>query len=114
MRIVFMGTPEFALPSLERLVTAGYQVIAVYTQPDKKTGRKQTIEKSPVRIAAEKNNIPVLAPIRFDSGAILEIEKQKPEIIIAAAYGKILPEKLPPLLRKQSYCQSPRKCLSQG
>ncbi len=87
-----MGTPEFAERILSALISEKYNIISVYTQPDKKVGRKQASEKSPVRISAEKNGIAVFTPSRLDSAAISEIKKQKPDIIVVAAYGKILPE----------------------
>ncbi len=86
LKVIFMGTPEFAGEILSALLEKKYNIISVYTQPNKKTGRKQLVEKSPVRIAAEKNNIPVFTPGRFDAGAISEIEKQKPDIVVVAAY----------------------------
>lgn len=92
LKMLFMGTPAFAEEILSALTSKKYNIISVYTQPDKKTGRKQLVKKSPVRIAAEKNNIPVFTPGRLDAGAISEIEKQKPDLIIVAAYGKILPK----------------------
>lgn len=87
-----MGTPEFAGEILSALINEKYNIISAYTQPDKKIGRKQLLEKSPVKIVAEKNNIPVFTPVRLNVAAISEIEKQKPDIIVVAAYGKILPK----------------------
>lgn len=92
LRVIFMGTSEFAEIILSALLREKYNIIAVYTQPDKKTGRKQISEKSPVKITAEKNNIPVFTPIRFDIAVLTEVKKQKPDLILVAAYGKILPE----------------------
>ena len=87
-----MGTPRFAGIILSALLHKKFNIIAIYTQPDKKIGRKQVWQKSPVKIIAEKNNIPVFTPIRLDPDAITEIKKLKPDIIIVAAYGKILPQ----------------------
>lgn len=87
-----MGTPEFAEGILSTLIREKYKITSVYTQPDKRVGRKQISEKSPVRIAAEKNNIAVFTPSRLDASVVSEIKKQKPDIIIVAAYGRILPK----------------------
>lgn len=87
-----MGTPEFAERILSALIHEKYNITSVYTQPDKKVGRKQISEKSPVRIAAEKNNIAVFTPGRLDASVVSEIKKQKPDIIIVTAYGRILPK----------------------
>lgn len=92
LKTIFMGTPGFAENILSALIREKYNVVAVYTQPDKKTGRKQKAQKNPAKIAAEKNNIPVFTPVRFDSGAISEMAKFKPDLILVAAYGKILPK----------------------
>lgn len=91
-RVVFMGTPEFSCPILERL-TRLVNVVLVVTQPDKEVGRKKVLTKSPVKILAEKHNIPVFQPkkIRED---FKKIEEVKPDLIITCAYGQILPKKL--------------------
>lgn len=87
-----MGTSAFAERILSAFINENYNIISVYTQPDKKAGRKQALHKSPVRISAEKNSILVFTPSRLDASAVSEISKQKPDIIIVAAYGKILPQ----------------------
>ena len=92
LKMIFMGTPEFAEKILSALISEKYNLVAAYTQPNKKVGRKQILEKSPVKITAEKNNIPVFTPSRLDHEALAEIEKQKPDLILVAAYGKILPK----------------------
>jgi methionyl-tRNA formyltransferase len=92
LRTIFMGTPEFAENILSALLENGYDIISVYTQPDKKVGRKQIVQKSPVRILAEKKNIPVFTPVHFDSDTISQMAKQKPGLLLVAAYGKILPQ----------------------
>ena len=92
MKIMFMGTPEFAVPSLEAVCTA-HQVVCVVSQPDKPKGRGHNLQPTPTKIIAEKHGIPVEQPIILKDGAFSEIlDKYQPELIVAAAYGKILPE----------------------
>lgn len=93
MRIVFMGTPDFAVPSLKALLDAGHEVCAVYTQPDKPQGRKQVLTAPPVKELALANGIPVHQPATLKN----EEEQEKlralaPEVIIVVAYGKLLPK----------------------
>lgn len=94
LRVIFMGTPLFAREILNALLKDGYNIISVYTQPDKKVGRKQELQKSPAKILAQENNIKVYEPRKLDESAVNEIREQKPDLIIVAAYGKILPESL--------------------
>lgn len=95
MKIVFMGTPEFAVPCLEALKNAGHELLAVFTQPDKPKGRKYKISPPPVKIKAMDMGIPVYQPATLKDGDALNILKQfEPEIIIVAAYGKILPKEI--------------------
>ena len=92
MRIVFMGTPDFAVPSLEALLKAGHDVIAVYCQPDKPKGRGHKLLPPPVKELALKHNIPVYQPVSLRKPeAIEELRVLQPELIVVAAYGKILP-----------------------
>ncbi len=93
-KIIFMGTPVFADVILNALLEKKYSILSVYAQPDKKTGRKHLIKKPAVKLTAEKNNIPVFQPQKLDASAVLEIKKQNPDLIIVAAYGKILPGKI--------------------
>ena len=72
LRIVFMGTPEFAVPSLRALVAGGYQVVGVVTAPDKPAGRGQHLQSSPVKQFAEERGLPVLQPERFRDPAFLD------------------------------------------
>lgn len=92
MRILFMGTPDFALFSLRALVEAGENVIGVITQPDKPKGRGYTLTPPPVKVYALEQNLPVLQPntLRGEEFAAT-LEKLDPELIIVVAYGKILP-----------------------
>ncbi len=101
MRIVFFGTPDFAVPSLKALLDSGHDVVAVVTQPDKVKGRGRLLSQPPVKELALLNGIPVLQPrnIRTDSFCE-ELSLLKPEAIAVVAYGKIVPPavlKLPPL-----------------
>jgi methionyl-tRNA formyltransferase len=93
MRVVFMGTPEFAVPPLLALVNAGHDVAAVFTQPDKPQGRKMLLVPPPVKKAARKAGIPVFQPTSLKSTAEAErIAALKPDVIAVAAYRKILPK----------------------
>ena len=92
MKIVFMGTPDFAVPSLEALLKAGHEVAAVYTQPDKPKGRGHKLLPPPVKELAIKHDIPVYQPVSMrKEEAIEELRALQPELIVVAAYGKILP-----------------------
>ncbi|MFA6383074.1 MAG: methionyl-tRNA formyltransferase [Parcubacteria group bacterium] len=92
LRTIFMGTSSFAENILSALLTSQYNIISVYTQPDKKVGRTQELQKSAVKLTAEKNNIPVYGPARIDESVFQELKNQKPDLIVVAAYGRILPE----------------------
>ncbi|MDM5198818.1 methionyl-tRNA formyltransferase [Fictibacillus enclensis] len=93
MKIVFMGTPDFSVGVLRRLVEDGYEVAAVVTQPDKPQGRKKEIKPTPVKEEAMKHGIPVLQPkkLRAEYEEVLEY---KPDLIVTAAYGQILPSEI--------------------
>lgn len=93
MKIVFMGTPDFSVPVLQRLVKDGYEVAAAVTQPDKPQGRKKEIKPTPVKAEALKHNIPVLQPIKLRN-EFQEILDLKPDLIVTAAYGQILPKEI--------------------
>ncbi len=92
MRIVFMGTPDFALFSLRALCEAGEDVVGVVTQPDKPRGRGYVLTPPPVKVYAEERGIPVYQPTTLKNGAFDEtLSALHPELIIVVAYGKILP-----------------------
>ena len=92
-RIVFAGTPEFALASLTALVDAGHSVVAVYTQPDRPAGRGRRVTASPVKRFAEERGIVVLQPETFrDEAAVADLAALQPDILIVAAYGLLLPQ----------------------
>ncbi|MGZ7443804.1 methionyl-tRNA formyltransferase [Paenibacillus sp. TH7-28] len=93
MKIVFMGTPEFAVPSLEALLREGYDVAAVVTQPDRPQGRKKVLTPTPVKEAALRHGLPVLQPARMRAPeAVAEVAAYQPDLIVTAAYGQILPK----------------------
>ncbi len=95
MRIVFMGTPDFAVPSLEMLVKEGYEVVAVVTQPDKPKGRGNKMTAPPVKEFALKHQIMVLQPDKIKTPEFIEqIRALKPDLFITAAYGKIISREL--------------------
>ncbi|MGJ3649841.1 methionyl-tRNA formyltransferase [Sphingomonas sp. GlSt437] len=94
MRIVFMGTPDFAVPVLEALVAAGHEVVAVYCQPARPAGRGKVLQPSPVQRAAEALGIEVRTPVSFrkDAAAVDAFAALKPDVAVVAAYGLILPQ----------------------
>lgn len=88
-----MGTPDFAVPSLQALLDAGHEVCAVYTQPDKPQGRKQVLTPPPVKVLAQEHHIPVYQPLSFKGAdAQAQLRALEPEVIIVVAYGKLLPK----------------------
>lgn len=95
MRLVFMGTPDFAVPSLRTLVEAGHEVAAVFTQPDKPKNRGMKLQPTPVKEYAMTQNIPVYQPEKLRDGTALDLLKKiMPELIVVAAYGRILPKEI--------------------
>ena len=93
MNIIYMGTPDFAVPALRRLYESRHTVSAVFTQPDKPQGRKMVLTPPDVKVCAEKLGIPVYQPVSFKSEEPLEIiKKYNPDVIVVAAYGKLLPK----------------------
>lgn len=100
-RVIFMGTPDFAVPCLDMLVQKGYDVVAVVTQPDRPKGRGQKLTPSPVKAKALEYEINVLQPEKIKDPAILtELTALKPDIIVVVAFGQFLPKALldlPPL-----------------
>ena len=101
LRIIFMGTPDFAVPSLKKLLASPDEIIAVVCQPDKQKGRGRKLSAPPVKVLAAESNLPVLQPTSIRTESFLnEIRSLKPDLIIVTAYGKILPVELlnlPPL-----------------
>lgn len=95
MRVVFMGTPDFAVPCLQKLIDLNYEITGVFTQPDKPKGRHGVLTPPPVKELAVKYNIPVYQPVKMKDGTAFEMVKEaNPEIIIVVAYGKILPKEI--------------------
>ncbi|MBP9999993.1 MAG: methionyl-tRNA formyltransferase [Clostridiales bacterium] len=93
MKVVYMGTPDFAVPPLKALVEAGYEVLAAVTQPDKPKGRGKTLLPPPVKEEAMKHNIPVLQPLKARDPEFQEALKAlNPDIIVVAAFGQIIPK----------------------
>jgi methionyl-tRNA formyltransferase len=92
MRVVFLGTPDFAVPALRTLLDHGYDVCAVYTQPDKPSGRGHKLHPGPVKALAQSRGIPVLQPARIRNEENRPtLEGLHPDFIVVAAYGQILP-----------------------
>ena len=93
MRVVFMGTPEFAVPCLEHLILNQYQVAAVYTQPDKPVGRGRSLASPPVKRVALNWKLPVVQPVSLGKAeAVEQLASYYPDIIVVAAFGHILPQ----------------------
>lgn len=95
MRIIFMGTPDFAVPSLKKLIDDQHEIAAVFTQPDKKVGRKQILTPPPVKQLALQYSIHVYQPATLKDGKAFDLIREiSPDLIVVAAYGKILPENI--------------------
>ena len=106
MNIVFMGTPDFAVPCLKALIDSGENIQAVFTQPDKPKGRGYKLTPPPVKETALTYNIPVYQPISLKNGEDAEntlktLNELSPDLIIVVAYGKILPKAI---LDLPKYC----------
>jgi len=101
LRLVFMGTPEFAVPSLRALIDGEDKVVGVVTQPDQPAGRGMMLHAPPVKILAVAHNLPVFQPTKLREPTVLEhLQRWQPDVVVVAAYGKMLPSPiltLPPL-----------------
>ncbi len=100
LRIVFMGTPGFAVPSLERLIADGHSVIGVFTQPDRPKGRGGKVQMSEVKECALKHGIPVFQPVKMRLDGLEPLKELKPDLCVTAAFGQILSQEVldvPPL-----------------
>ena len=100
MRIVFMGTPEFAVPSLEKLAGGGHEVGGVFTQPDRPRGRGNKLSPSPVKACAQQYGIPVFQPEKIRRDGVEDLRGLKPDLCVTAAFGQILSQEIldiPPL-----------------
>ena len=95
LKIIFMGTPEFAVPTLKAIHKSGHKILEVYTQPAKKKDRGQKIKNSPIHDCAEYYNLKVRCPVSLEANDELDnFIKLKPDLVIVVAYGKIIPNKL--------------------
>lgn len=95
LRVLFYGSPDFAVPTLQALIDSPYRPIAVVTQPDARAGRGRSLRPPPVKALAESNGIPALQPAQLrDRAAIAQIASLKPDLQIVAAYGQIIPSEL--------------------
>ncbi|WP_457755995.1 methionyl-tRNA formyltransferase [Thermodesulfatator indicus] len=95
LRIIFMGTPAFAVPILKALLTREDEVVAVVTQPDKPAGRGKRLTPPPVKLVAQEKGVPVFQPAKIKDQEFLEtLKKLLPDVIVVAAYGKILPKEV--------------------
>ena len=94
MRIVFMGTPDFAVPSLQALHEAGYQVVGVFTQPDRPKGRGNKLQASPVKQEAQQLGIPVYQPEKIRRDGVEDLKSLQPDLCVTAAFGQILSQEL--------------------
>ena len=94
LKIVFMGTPAFAVPSLDALLRRGHDVVGVFTQPDRRAGRGRRLRPSPVKAFAEQHGLPVFQPasLRNDTEACAQVAGLEPDAIVVAAYGLFLPK----------------------
>jgi len=93
MKIIFLGTPEFAVPTLERVIKAGHSVVQVVTQPDRPKGRKQELTASPVKAAALRHGIPVYQPERIRRPeAVEQLRNLAPDVMVVVGYGQIIPQ----------------------
>src|SRR4051794_7108822 len=101
LRLIFMGTPEFAVPTLLELASHGHDIAAVYTRPAKPAGRGMNVQLSPVEQAARRLNLPVLTPLTLKTPeSEAEFRAHKAEAAVVVAYGMILPQRIldvPPL-----------------
>lgn len=90
--VVFMGTPAFAATALAALIGESYNIVGVVTQPDRKVGRKQELTASAVKTLALEHTLPIFQPEKLDTEAVKTIADWKPDVIVVAAYGRILPK----------------------
>ncbi len=95
MRIVYMGTPDFAVPTLRALLGSTHEVVGAFSQPDRPKGRGYKLVPPPVKELALSHGVPVYQPVKMRDGTALEIlKKLKPDVIVVAAYGRILPKEI--------------------
>lgn len=93
LRLVFMGTPEFAVPSLRTLIEGKDLVVGVVTQPDQPSGRGMVLHAPPIKVLATSHHLPVFQPSRLrDPGVLIQLQSWQPDLIVVVAYGKMLPQ----------------------
>jgi methionyl-tRNA formyltransferase len=93
-RIVFMGTPQFSVPTLERIIRERYEVLGVVTQPDRPKGRGQRLSPSPVKVVAQENHLHVLQPEQLDDRFLEAVNELQPDLLVVVAFGQIIPGKV--------------------
>ena len=103
LKIVFAGTPQFAVPTLEKINNTLFDVVGVLTQPDRKAGRGMRITSSDVKKFAEKNNLLVMQPVSLNDDVYSMIKHLNADVLVVAAYGLIIPEKFLNLFKKGSF-----------
>lgn len=95
MKIIYMGTPDFAVAPLEAIIKAGHEVTAVVTQPDKQKGRGKEVQMTPVKVCALSHNIPVLQPVKIKAPeAVSELSRYPADVFVVAAFGQFLSEEI--------------------
>ncbi len=96
LRVVYMGTPDFAVPALAALIDSHHRVVGVFTQPDRKSGRGKKLRRPPVKVVAEQAGVPVYQPkrVKQNDEALETLRGWQPDVVVVAAYGQILPERI--------------------
>ena len=94
MRIVFMGTPDYTVPSLKALVREGHEIVGVFTQPDRPRGRGNKVTVSPVKALAEELGVRVYQPVRIRRESVEDLRALAPDVCVTAAFGQILSQEL--------------------
>lgn len=94
MRVCFLGTPEFGVPSLKALIENGYDVVGVFTQPDRPKGRGNKLQMSPVKECALRYGIPVFQPVKIKTDGVADLKALKPDLCVTAAFGQILSQEI--------------------
>ena len=94
MRVVFMGTPDFAVPTLQALIDSPYEIVGVFTQPDRPKGRGGKVQMSPVKELALKHDIPVFQPLKMRVDGLEPLRELRPDVCVTAAFGQILSQEV--------------------
>jgi methionyl-tRNA formyltransferase len=96
LRVVYMGTPDFAVPALEALIDSHHEVVGVFTQPDRESGRGKKVRRPPIKVVAEEAGVPVYQPkrVKKNDEAFETLAGWAPDVVVVAAYGQILPERI--------------------